>query len=91
MRHKALLRLLQNFSPLLFEMLCIALLIIALQSCENGPKVTVYVSDPAHEGMEYYNENTGQKGFIAYPLTDKFICFNQTDFNELLNFCHVKK
>lgn len=62
-----------------------------ISSCGNGPKVIVYISDPTRLGMEYYNENTGQGGFVPYSETDKFVCLNQTDMNAMLNYCGVKK
>jgi len=62
-----------------------------LYSCGNGPKVTVYVSDPNNLGMEYYNETTGAQGFVGYSVTDKFICFNPTDASTLFNYCGLGK
>jgi len=67
----------------------VALLCIA--SCGNGPKVTVYLSDPANGGMEFYDEHTGQKGFIPYSETEKFIAFNQADASTLFNYCRLGK
>jgi len=60
-------------------------------SCGKGPKVTVYISDPDANGMEYYNENTGTSGFVPYSSTDKFFCLNETDTQTLLNYCGVKQ
>lgn len=60
-------------------------------SCANGPKVTVYLSDPAMSGMEFYNQNTKQSGFVNYSDTDKFVCFNPNDAQTLLNYCAVSK
>lgn len=66
-------------------------LIMALVSCGNGPKVTIYLSDPANGGMEYYNEVTGVKGFVAYSATDKFIAMTQADAETLFNYCGLGK
>jgi hypothetical protein len=61
-------------------------------SCQhNGPKVTVYISDPKNGGMEFYNEVTNQSGFVTYDQTDKFVCLNQDDLAAVLNYCGVKR
>lgn len=60
-------------------------------SCANGPKVTVYISDPAKAGMEFFNQANGSNGFIPYDQTDKFICMNQSDMTALLTYCRGDK
>lgn len=69
----------------------VGLTISHLSGCGSGPKVTVYLSDPAQGGMQYYNELNGQRGFVKYDVTDKFVCFTQTDASAILNYCEGKK
>lgn len=80
-------------SPLLMPCITflsgIAMCLVA--SCGNGPKVRVYLSDPASGGMEYYDEVTGEKGFVPYSDTEKFIAFNQQDAATLFNYCGLGK
>jgi hypothetical protein len=61
-----------------------------MASCGNGPKVTVYVSDPEAGGMEFYNENTGKSGFVKYAETKDYVCFTGTDLQTLMNYCGIK-
>jgi hypothetical protein len=61
-----------------------------LLNCGSGPQITVYVSDPSISGMEFYNEKTGDQGFVPYSQTDKFFCLNQADTQTLLNYCGIK-
>lgn len=67
------------------------LLLCFIADCGNGPKVRVYVSDPASNGMEYYDETTGEKGFVTYDKTDKFIAFSETDAQTLFDYCGLGK
>lgn len=66
-------------------------LVALMISCGAGPKLRIYLSDPARLGMEYYDETSGQSGFVNYSETEKFICLNQPDANALLSYCGVKK
>lgn len=50
-------------------------------SCASGPKLSVYLSDPAKNGME------SPTGFIPYSATHKFICLEPSDLGTLLNYC----
>ena len=65
--------------------------LLTIGSCGHGPLVTVYISDPSREGMEFYNEKTGATGFVEYSQTDKFVCLNQVDMQAYLNYCGGKK
>jgi hypothetical protein len=56
-------------------------------ACGDGPQVTVYLSDPGAQGMQFYNERTGEKGSVGYDQTDKFVCFNPQDTQQLMNYC----
>lgn len=56
-----------------------------------GPKVTVYISDPKSSAMEFYDEKTGESGNLDFSKTDKFVCFNPSDIEILLNYCGGKK
>jgi hypothetical protein len=67
------------------------ILMCLVASCGNGPKVRVYLSDPGSGGMEYYDENTGERGFVSYADTDKFIAFSQADATTLFNYCGLGK
>lgn len=58
-----------------------------LPHCKTGPKVRVYLSDPAKGGMEFYDQNTDVGGFVNYAETNKFICFTPGDMQTLLNYC----
>lgn len=72
---------LQKLFPILF--------LVLVNACASGPKVTVYLSDPAAGGCEYYDPNTQAGGFVPYSSTDKFVCFNPTDAQTLINFCGI--
>ena len=58
-----------------------------LSSCGTGPKVTVFVSDPAAGGLDGYNEATQQSVFVTYANSDKFVCFTPPDAQSLLDKC----
>lgn len=66
-------------------------LISQAAGCGSGPKITVYLSDPSQGGMEYFDENSGVKGFVNYSETDKFICMNKADAQTLYNYCGLGK
>lgn len=69
---------------------CVAL--VSIESCKHqGPKVVVYLSEPTRNGMEFYNEENGQRGFIDYAQTDKFVCLNQVDMQAMFYYCDGKK
>lgn len=53
-------------------------------SCASGPRLTVYVSDPAKGGMEFSGKT---KGFVVYADTDKFTCLEPSDLTTLLDYC----
>lgn len=62
-----------------------------IYGCGNGPKVKVYISDPTQNGMEFYDENTGEKGFVPYSQTTNFIAFDETDAQALFEYCNLNK
>lgn len=66
------------------------LLVLFVDSCASGPKVTVCILDPAVSALECYNEQTGQASSIPVSASDKFVCFNPTDADSLLNYCASK-
>lgn len=71
---------------------CLAFLsgvLLTTVACKKGPQVTVYVSDPARSGMEFYNFATKEGGFVEFPRTDKFVCLTPTDAETLFNYCSV--
>lgn len=55
----------------------------------SGPVVTAYISNPQALGMDFYNRRTGEQGFVAYSLTDKFVCLDPDDTLTLLQYCGV--
>lgn len=56
-------------------------------SCDgSGPHVTVYISDPASGGMQYYDAQ-GNKGFVPYSVTSNFIALSPTDAEIIFNYC----
>lgn len=65
----------------------ILLLALPLSNCGNGPKVKVCVSDPAAGGFDCYDENSGKSSFIAYQDSDKYVAFDPSDAQALLNYC----
>lgn len=67
------------------------IVLCTIASCGSGPKITVYLSDPANGGMEFYNENTGEKGFVDYSKTEKFVAMTPTDAQTLFNYCGLGK
>ncbi len=68
----------------------ILLLGLLLSNCAGGPKVTVCLSNPKMMGMNCFSETTGQPSFLPYMDTNKFVCFNPTDAQTLLNFCGMQ-
>lgn len=70
-------------------LVCSSIILGGASSCHGGPKVTVYVSTPASNGMNYSNEATGAKGLLPYSQSDKFVCFNPADAETLINYCNA--
>lgn len=68
-----------------------AFFLAGIGQCSNGPKVSVYISNPGAGGMDFANQATGEQGFIPYNQTDRFICFLPTDAETLLNYCGVNR
>lgn len=68
----------------------LSVFLLGIDSCANGPKVTVYVSNPNAGGMDY-SDTSGNKGFIEFYKTDKFVCFTPPDMETMLNYCGVNK
>lgn len=64
---------------------------LGASTCSKGPKVSVYISNAARGGMDFMNEATGEKGFVAYPQTDKYVCLSPQDAETLLNYCNATK
>ncbi len=56
-------------------------------ACGTAPKVQVCISDPATGGFDCFDEATQKSSFIAYADSDKFVAFNPTDAQTLLDFC----
>lgn len=66
--------------------------LMGASSCShNGPKVTIYLSNPGAGGMDYYDENTGKNGFVLYDKTEKFIALSPDDATTLLNYCGISR
>jgi hypothetical protein len=74
----------------LLQISCAAFLILNL-GCSTGPKVTVCVSDTKSGGFECYDERTGQKYFMDYKDSEKYIALSPTDAQTLFQYCSQKK
>lgn len=69
------------------KLLVMPLVVCLLNSCASGPKVTACVSDPAAGGFDCYDENTQVSSFLPYAASDKYVAFNPSDAQTLLNYC----
>ncbi len=69
------------------SLLLMLLLVVLLNSCGSGPKVMVCVSDPGAHGFDCYDERTSKSSFLSYDQSDKYVAFNPSDAQTLLNFC----
>lgn len=67
------------------------ILFLSVSACATarGPKLIVYVSDPARGQMEFYDSRTEQRGSVPYSKTDKFVCFMPNDFETFVTSCKV--
>lgn len=75
---------------LLLSLVCLSAFLVGMNSCStNGPKVTVYISNPVAGGMDF-SDAAGTKGFVEYPKTDKFVCLTPIDTQTLLNYCGIQ-
>lgn len=61
--------------------------LLLLSACNHGPELTVYISNPEKNGMDWSDEHSGKKGFIPYSETDKFVCMGSSDMGTLMNYC----
>lgn len=63
---------------------------MSVLSCKGkGPQVTVYISNPGSGGMDFYDEATGDKGFVPYANTDNLVCLNQVDLTSILDYYKI--
>lgn len=83
MQLKRLLKLSGVFSLFLLSFYLVAF------ACGHGLLVSVYISDPARGGMEFYDSTNGHKGFVKYEDTDKFIAFTPSDAQALFDYCGI--
>lgn len=67
--------------------LLLPFLIFSFIACSSGPKLTVFISDPAKGGMEWSNKATRKSGFVPYSATDKFVCLMPSDLAALIDYC----
>ena len=61
--------------------------LLSLSGCQNGPQVTVEISDPAAGGFQTFNQASGASGFLPYSQSEKHVCFPPADAQTLLNWC----
>lgn len=71
----------------LLPALLLAALSTTFSACEDGPKVTVEISDPAAGGFQTYDEATGRHGFLSYADSRGHVAFSPPDAQTLLNYC----
>lgn len=64
-----------------------AVVMIGASKCSNGPNVSIYISTPKSNGMNWANASTGQQGFVPYSSTDKYVCMTPTDAQTLFSYC----
>jgi hypothetical protein len=57
--------------------------------CKDGPKVDVFVSDPARGGMSGVDKNE-RPIFVKYEHSENFLCFKPSDVETILNYCKLK-
>ncbi len=69
--------------------LFLTLFLAFISGCGNGPKVSVYLSNPEVGGMDFYDPNAGHGGFVPYSATDKFVCFTPPDAQTLVSACGI--
>lgn len=63
--------------------------VFSLYACKDGPQVSVYISDPARNGMSGIDKNETPI-FAAYKDTENFVCFKPSDFETIANYCKLK-
>ncbi len=60
---------------------------LLLSACQGtGPKVGVYVSDPASNGLQGVTAR-GDAVFLPYDKTENFVCFEPNEARTLLEYC----
>lgn len=70
-------------------LLILSITVLSLHACKDtpeGPKVTVYISSPGSGGMDYYDAEGNEGGFVTYAETDHFICMKPADANRVIRF-----
>lgn len=75
--------------PKLFRTLFASCSLMLLSACNSGPKVAVYVSDPANNGMQGVKAD-GQPDFKPYADTESYVCYEPNDMRTLLEYCRKK-
>jgi hypothetical protein len=76
-----------NILRLLKRSVILLIVCLASSSCNEGPEVTVCVSDVQAGGFDCVNSVTKITSFIAYGDSDKYVAFNPTDAQSLLTYC----
>lgn len=72
--------------------ICLILsLVCLLNSCKEGPKVTVCVSNPSESGFECYSQETKKSFFLKYEDSDKYVALSPADAQTLFNYCANNK
>jgi hypothetical protein len=69
-----------------FRILFASFSLLAIAACKSGPKVAVYVSDPASSGMQGVLAD-GKPTFKPYIETENYVCYEPNDMRTLLEYC----
>lgn len=74
------------------KILVTLLMSLVLVSCATPqrPLVTLCIIDPGANGLDCYDPRTSSAGVIPYSSADKYVCFNPTDFKEIVNACQLQ-
>ncbi len=67
-----------------------AFFLVGINQCSSGPKLTVYISNPNAHGFDF-SDATGNKGFLPYEKSDRFVALSAPDAETLLNYCGVNR
>lgn len=68
----------------------LAICLVSLTSCREGPKVTVCISDPVNDGFQCA-DMSNNKFYLPYKESDNYIALNPDDARELFEFCKRNK
>ena len=63
---------------------CLAFL---LNSCKEGPKVMVCISDPQAGGFDCFDQVSQKSSFLKYADSDKYVAMPPTDAQSLFDYC----